>query len=70
MKIQSNYNYLDPFADALNEGEWMTAAARFHLRGGSGQGWKDEGREVKAGQRFRLLDHGSPARPSVWETED
>lgn len=80
--IRSNYSYLHandllvpiemdgdshPRIVALNE--WRTASKDFHLRGGYGNAWLDEGENIHKGQRIRLIYKGNPHDPSVWEVE-
>jgi len=52
-------------------GRWLTASQPFHLRGGwGGSGldeWRDNGMEIAAGQRFRLVQQGTPDRVAIWE---
>ena len=80
MKVESNYSYLSSEVAAAEMrdqevpvGEWLTARTSFHLRGGWGgagsREWKDNGCQVNAGQRFRLLFHGNPWSAAVWEIE-
>jgi hypothetical protein len=55
-------------------GRWMTAIKNFRFHGGcGGYGltlWGNEGVDIKAGQRFRLLEYGCPDCASIWEVED
>jgi len=57
----------NPRIVSLNE--WRTASKDFHLRGGWGNSWHDEGVNIHAGQRIRLIRKGDPSNPSVWEVE-
>ncbi len=81
VKVQSNYGYL-PSADVVVErgriayglaypldSDWLTAARDFHLEGGWGEGWSDEGMTITAGQRFRRAFPGNAANPTIWHVE-
>ncbi len=78
VKVKSNYGYL-PSADVVVErgriayglaypkdSDWLTAACDFHLDGGWGEGWSDEGMMITAGQRFRRAFPGNAASPTIW----